>query len=1070
MDEPLGSPIYREGNEGRWLNAAPEPGRKVKTLTPTFEAAQDKLNVHRFKEAEIKRRYWDAGTKTFKLETTAIDLAPYLLKINRIAWKLDTEALNEWKTSNVTLELNNASNYFDERNASGFWNDGGTFLSNRSEVKIKIGLYNADGDRESLYVFTGYITDPPIVKDAPPTVQIVLKGKEIVLEDVDAENLSRRPYHPRDSYRYEDVDIFSANTIGDTSFSFTPNEHQYSMIRIYSGLGRGQERYILSHTATTFTVFPNWVTTPDITSDFEIFGENAGVGDGVNADFYTTHPGVGRVLDVWNDSVKMKQGVDYQVSQLYSSGENNASQVAKITFEAGSIPGVGERVTDDYLYWYQSVRPDWIVEQLVILAGFDAAEYSIDPVIMPNNVRVEWLQDTQGDWQAGKFFQDISTTIQAGFLRIDDIPILEWRPYWWKQDFNSWAIAGADYTAASAPYTSTTIGKSGAAWTTDQWIGHRVEIYNGTGAGQIRVVVSNTTSVLSIEPTIPWETTPNVTSDFRILQGTNTGWGRQVDWVVQHQLVDEDNHWSREAWNDDRTRLRDEHCGRRYGQAYYKTDNDYIEFGVKDTQFVEPRWTEIEIVFAMNLDATVIQNMVVETNVSADDIAYDGWVAATTTGTYPYTWTINSNQKRYIKVRVKYTGNGDADHVNLNYVIEDFRARFYPWGYTESSIRDGGATLVTWGKLLAVDDDGVPTPIANRFIKYYTRFATHDGDDYDDSDIFSINTIGKTGSAWTPSEHIGKLVFVYGGLGSGQYRLITANTADTLTVDVNWSTTPNITSDFRIFDWSAWTIVPANGQIDTVGFVVGSTRFLQTQTELQSDTVITGLGGEYPRVDEILVDYYTSTFDISVADMQGLTALSGIRQIAKMVDYEIGVSAGGQFFFRQKRNTIASADMEVSEDDRLYEIGDKKTAWDRVKNIIKVTYGLYTKIISPETELEDPPHSITKYGERIFEVSGGNLLAPPDHDLAQGLAMNYFGIFDANQVLIAHKYPEERERIKIRMKFLPRLDLSDAILVTKTKPGSAGNEFVDKIFTVLGMSLDVENWIMDVEGLEPYGN
>ena len=137
----------------------------MKTLTPTFEAAQDKRNVHRFKEAEIKRRYWDSGTKEYKLEASATDLTPYLIKINRIAWKLDTEALNEWKTSNVTLELNNADNYFDEANASGFWNDGGTFLSNRSEVAIKIGIYNAAGVKERLYVFTGYITDPPLVKD-----------------------------------------------------------------------------------------------------------------------------------------------------------------------------------------------------------------------------------------------------------------------------------------------------------------------------------------------------------------------------------------------------------------------------------------------------------------------------------------------------------------------------------------------------------------------------------------------------------------------------------------------------------------------------------------------------------------------------------------------------------------------------------------------------------------------------------------------------------------------------------------------------------------------------------------
>ena len=980
----------------------------MKTITPTFETAQNKLNVRRFKEVELYRRYWDSGTDTYKKETTAFDLTPYLLKVGKIKWKLDTEALNEWKTSNVTITLKNTDNYFDEENSSGIWNDGGTFLANRSEVRIKVGVYNVNGVKESLYVFTGYITQPPVVYHDAPTAQITIRGKEVVLEDVDAENLSKRPYMPRDDYRYENATTFSSTTIGKTGAGWTVNEHQYAMVRIYSGTGRGQERYILSNTATVLTVQPAWVTTPDATSDFEIFGENLGQGTGALATFYTTNIGVGAVIDVWVDSVKMKQGVDYQVSQL-----NDETLQALITFETGSIPGAGERVTGDYKYWYQNQKPEWIVEELLKLAGFTASEYIVDPVIMPNNVRVEWLQDTQGDFQNGWYFQDISTTKQAGFLRIDHIPISEWRTYWER---------------------------------------HAEYILDGI-YGDIH-------------------------------------WSRDVDWVVDYQLHDgEGDHWWRDPYNSDMTRLRNEHCGWRYGQNYFTADSRWIEFNVKDTQFLEPRWRYLEFAWVTNhpADPTTIPAMSVETNVSDTGVfggEEEGWVAATAqSGEYPYKWDINSAQKRYMKVRIKFTGAGAAAYVNQNYILDYFRAYFFPWGETHSEIRDCSNVLVAFGKLYATDDDGLAVPIPDRFIKYYTRFTPTPYYDADvtDADIFSSTTIGDTGESWTTDEHKGKIVEIYGGTGSGQFREISSNTGTTLTVSSNWSVTPDATSDFRVHQWSPWALVPANQQIDhTSGYwVAGTSRFLQVKTEMQTDEVKAGSpgdvfpvgGGDYPRVDDILVDYYTSTFSITMANMTGLTAWDAIKQLAKMVDYEIGVSADGKFFFRQKRNTIASADLEVFEDDRLYKVSDKRIYWDRVKNVIKVTYGNYTKTVSPETELEDPPHSITKYGERIFEVSGGNLLAPPDHDLALGLALNYFGIYDVSQNLVSHKYPEPRDGVRIKMKFLPRLDLSDAVLVRKTKPGDSANRFIDdEIYVILGMSLDVEKWEMEAEALQPYGN
>lgn len=62
--------------------------------------------------------------------------------------------------------------------------------------------------------------------------------------------------------------IFSANTIGAASLTRTVNGDTDGRVIIVAGTGAGQERAIVSNTATTFTVSPNWTTIPDNTSQF----------------------------------------------------------------------------------------------------------------------------------------------------------------------------------------------------------------------------------------------------------------------------------------------------------------------------------------------------------------------------------------------------------------------------------------------------------------------------------------------------------------------------------------------------------------------------------------------------------------------------------------------------------------------------------------------------------------------------------------------------------------------------------------------------------------------------------
>jgi hypothetical protein len=65
---------------------------------------------------------------------------------------------------------------------------------------------------------------------------------------------------------------FSANTIGASGLTLTPSLFNDELVMIILGTGAGQERFVLSHTATTFTMKTNWTTTPDGTSQFIVTG------------------------------------------------------------------------------------------------------------------------------------------------------------------------------------------------------------------------------------------------------------------------------------------------------------------------------------------------------------------------------------------------------------------------------------------------------------------------------------------------------------------------------------------------------------------------------------------------------------------------------------------------------------------------------------------------------------------------------------------------------------------------------------------------------------------------------
>ncbi len=61
-------------------------------------------------------------------------------------------------------------------------------------------------------------------------------------------------------------------------------------------------------------------------------------------------------------------------------------------------------------------------------------------------------------------------------------------------------------------FSSTTIGKTGAGWTVDAYIGALAKIVSGTGAGQARKITANSATTATVSPA--WTTAPDATSRF----------------------------------------------------------------------------------------------------------------------------------------------------------------------------------------------------------------------------------------------------------------------------------------------------------------------------------------------------------------------------------------------------------------------------------------------------------------------------------------------------------------------------------------------------------------------------
>lgn len=150
----------------------------MKTVSQGYKAAQASNLFYPVRKVELFRMLADGSG----WEAASTDVTSEVVTLDRLSWKLDTDALNEFKTSNINIEFDNSNRQWDDGSPGRF----AGYLRPRSKIRISLGL-TISGAPEIFPVFTGIIGDS-IEDSAKPTAKINVFSMDQVLAQAISDN------------------------------------------------------------------------------------------------------------------------------------------------------------------------------------------------------------------------------------------------------------------------------------------------------------------------------------------------------------------------------------------------------------------------------------------------------------------------------------------------------------------------------------------------------------------------------------------------------------------------------------------------------------------------------------------------------------------------------------------------------------------------------------------------------------------------------------------------------------------------------------------------------------------
>jgi len=133
--------------------------------------------------------------------------------------------------------------------------------------------------------------------------------------------------------------------------------------------------------------------------------------------------------------------------------------------------------------------------------------------------------------------------------------------------------------------------------------------------------------------------------------------------------------------------------------------------------------------------------------------------------------------------------------------------------------------------------------------------------------------------------------------------------------------------------------------------------------------------------------FQTSNIELGVCNLTNMSVLQALHELASMAMYEIGFDADDIFFFRPRER---AAYIKEFTDKQIISMSSAKSDVNRVKTQVAVTYGNFNKIINSDTQKEPHPNNKDRYGDRLYELSGGQLLPADNVDLTEAVAITTY--------------------------------------------------------------------------------
>ncbi len=236
---------------------------------------------------------------------------------------------------------------------------------------------------------------------------------------------------------------------------------------------------------------------------------------------------------------------------------------------------------------------------------------------------------------------------------------------------------------------------------------------------------------------------------------------------------------------------------------------------------------------------------------------------------------------------------------------------------------------------------------------------------------------------------------------------------------------------------------------------------------------ITSSAGSYllsPVFDRITFNWRGSSLFIGHANFKGLNGLQAIQRLAEIGDMEFGFNGAGQFFFRNKPASPVPI-LTLSQKNAVMRVGSIRPGYDRVVNVVQVSYNDYYAEVDSVTEGEASPTSIERFGKKIQTKTVDDLFFSNNADFSRALA----------KLIWTRSYRNART-MRAECRIVPHLELSDVITlewydsshirdnifgdILNEEPAFGPNynaPFRSMVAKVIGLSTDVSASKMTIE-------